>query len=99
MRHQAGRGSGQLAGWGPFLGTQQNSFHDNPADEILSEADQGDYDLVVVGVGGASQMKHSILGSVSTKVAWARIATGRALMYALPSNHQTENGHDQHHSH
>ncbi len=42
----------------------------NPANEILSEADQGDYDLVVVGAGGASQMKHSILGSVSTKVAW-----------------------------
>ena len=42
----------------------------NPANEILSEADQGDYDLVVVGAGGASEMKHSILGSVSTKVAW-----------------------------
>lgn len=42
----------------------------NPANEILSEADQGDYDLVVVGAGGASQMKHSILGSVSSKVAW-----------------------------
>ena len=41
-----------------------------PANEILSEADQGDYDLVVVGAGGATDMKHSILGSVSTKVAW-----------------------------
>jgi nucleotide-binding universal stress UspA family protein len=42
----------------------------NPANEILSEADQGDYDLVVVGAGGATDMKHSILGSVSAKVAW-----------------------------
>jgi nucleotide-binding universal stress UspA family protein len=43
----------------------------NPGNEILSEADQGDYDLVVVGATGASDMKHSILGSVSSKVAWS----------------------------
>jgi len=42
----------------------------NPANEILSEADQGDYDLVVVGANNAADMKHSVLGSVSTKVAW-----------------------------
>jgi nucleotide-binding universal stress UspA family protein len=42
----------------------------NPANEILSEADQGDYDLVVVGASGAEDMKHSMLGSVSSKVAW-----------------------------
>jgi nucleotide-binding universal stress UspA family protein len=41
-----------------------------PATEILSEADQGDYDLVVVGATGATDMKHSVLGSVSSKVAW-----------------------------
>jgi nucleotide-binding universal stress UspA family protein len=41
-----------------------------PANEILSEADQGDYDLVVVGATGATDMKHRILGSVSSKVAW-----------------------------
>jgi nucleotide-binding universal stress UspA family protein len=41
-----------------------------PANEILSEADQGDYDLVVVGATGAADMKHSVLGSVTTKVAW-----------------------------
>ena len=41
-----------------------------PANEILSEADQGDYDLVVVGATGAIDMKHSVLGSVSSKVAW-----------------------------
>lgn len=42
----------------------------SPANEILSEADQGEYDLVVVGASEASDLKHSILGSVSSKVAW-----------------------------
>jgi len=42
----------------------------NPANEILSEADQGDYDLLVVGANNAADMKHSVLGSVSSKVAW-----------------------------
>ena len=41
-----------------------------PANEILSEANQGDYDLVVVGATGATDMKHSVLGSVSSKIAW-----------------------------
>ena len=41
-----------------------------PANEILNEADQGDYDLVVVGANEASDMKRSVLGSVSSKVAW-----------------------------
>ena len=42
-----------------------------PANEILSEADQGDYDLVVVGANEAKDMKHRVLGSVSSKVAWS----------------------------
>jgi nucleotide-binding universal stress UspA family protein len=42
----------------------------NPANEILAEADQGEYDLVVMGATGATDMKHSVLGSVSSKVAW-----------------------------
>ena len=41
-----------------------------PANEILSAADEGDYELVVVGATGASDMKHQVLGSVSSKVAW-----------------------------
>lgn len=41
-----------------------------PANEILSEADQGDYDLVVVGASESEDMKHRVLGSVSSKVAW-----------------------------
>jgi nucleotide-binding universal stress UspA family protein len=41
-----------------------------PANEILSAADEGDYDLVVVGATEATDMKHQVLGSVSSKVAW-----------------------------
>jgi len=41
-----------------------------PANEILAEADQGDYDLVVVGATSATDMKHRVLGSVSSKIAW-----------------------------
>ncbi len=41
-----------------------------PAEEILSETENGSYDLVVVGASGSSDMKHKILGSVSAKVAW-----------------------------
>jgi len=42
-----------------------------PANEILSEADQGGYDLIVVGANASEDMKHSVLGSVSSKVAWS----------------------------
>jgi nucleotide-binding universal stress UspA family protein len=41
-----------------------------PANEILSAADQGEYDLIVVGATEATDMKHRVLGSVSSKVAW-----------------------------
>lgn len=41
-----------------------------PADEILGEAERGEYDLVVIGASGASDLKHTMLGSVSSKVAW-----------------------------
>ena len=41
-----------------------------PANEILRAADEGDYDLVVLGATEASDMKHQVLGSVSIKVAW-----------------------------
>jgi nucleotide-binding universal stress UspA family protein len=41
-----------------------------PAEEILSEAETGGYDLIVMGVSGAMDLKHQILGSVSIKVAW-----------------------------
>ncbi|MBO0721064.1 MAG: universal stress protein [Blastocatellia bacterium] len=41
----------------------------DPALEIISEAEQGDYDLIVMGATGVSDLKHSMLGSVSAKVA------------------------------
>jgi nucleotide-binding universal stress UspA family protein len=41
-----------------------------PAEEILGEAETGDYDLVVMGASGATDLKHQMLGSVSSKVAW-----------------------------
>lgn len=42
----------------------------NPANEILSEAERGQYDLVVVGATGSRDLKHRMLGSVSSKIAW-----------------------------
>jgi nucleotide-binding universal stress UspA family protein len=42
----------------------------NPANEILSEAERGQYDLIVVGATGARDLKHNMLGSVSSKIAW-----------------------------
>jgi nucleotide-binding universal stress UspA family protein len=42
----------------------------NPADQILSEAERGQYDLVVIGATGTRDLKHTMLGSVSAKVAW-----------------------------
>ena len=39
-----------------------------PADEILSEADQGSYDVSVVGANGTNDLKHGMLGSVSRRV-------------------------------
>ncbi len=41
-----------------------------PAEQILGEAETGDYDLVVMGASGAVDLKHQILGSVSSTVAW-----------------------------
>ncbi len=40
----------------------------SPADEILKEAEQGDYDLVVMGSRGFGVFSKSILGSVSQKI-------------------------------
>jgi len=42
----------------------------NPADEILGEAERGQYDLVVLGATGNRDVKHRMLGSVSTRIAW-----------------------------
>jgi len=40
----------------------------NPTTEILGQAEQDEYDLIVLGASGAADMKHRMLGSVSAKV-------------------------------
>ena len=40
----------------------------HPADEILSEAKTGNYDLIILGSRGLGGFSRSILGSVSNKV-------------------------------
>jgi nucleotide-binding universal stress UspA family protein len=40
----------------------------NPATEILGQSEQDEYDLIVLGASGATDMKHRMLGSVSAKV-------------------------------
>lgn len=41
----------------------------DPGLELLSEAETGEYDLVIIGATGLSDLKHTLLGSVSTRVA------------------------------
>ena len=40
----------------------------DPALEILGEAERCEYDLIVIGATGEDDLKHELLGSVSTKV-------------------------------
>jgi nucleotide-binding universal stress UspA family protein len=42
----------------------------NPATEILGEAESGQYDLIVLGAADSMDAKHTMLGSVSARVAW-----------------------------
>ena len=44
--------------------------HGIPVDQILSEANTGDYDLPVLAATGEMNVKHRVPGSVSGKVAW-----------------------------
>lgn len=39
-----------------------------PFEEILASADEGSYDLIVMGTHGHSGLKHALLGSTSEKV-------------------------------
>ena len=41
-----------------------------PGNELLHEAETGDYDLAIVGATGVSDLKHTMLGSVAFKLAW-----------------------------
>lgn len=42
----------------------------NPASELLTETERGQYDLVVLGATGNRDVKHRMLGSVSSRIAW-----------------------------
>jgi nucleotide-binding universal stress UspA family protein len=42
----------------------------DPALELVSHAEAGGYDLIVAGATGSSDVKHALLGSVSSKLAW-----------------------------
>lgn len=59
----------QLEGYG--LSANVMTAEGDPALEILSEAERGEYDLIVIGATGDDDLKHDLLGSVSTKVAQA----------------------------
>jgi nucleotide-binding universal stress UspA family protein len=47
----------------------------DPALEILSEAERGEYDLIVIGATGEGDLKHDLLGGVSTKVTQAALCS------------------------
>ncbi len=42
----------------------------NPGNEILSAAERGEHDLILLGATGSSDLKHRLLGSVTSKIAW-----------------------------
>lgn len=42
----------------------------NPGNEILAAAERGQHDLIILGATGVTDLKHRLLGSVSTKIAW-----------------------------
>jgi nucleotide-binding universal stress UspA family protein len=62
------RGLRQLEKWGVSATTIIEEG--DPALELTSHAEAGNYDLIVVGATGSSDVKHALLGSVSLKLAW-----------------------------
>ncbi|MEZ5356015.1 MAG: universal stress protein [Bryobacteraceae bacterium] len=53
----------------PHPGIERKIAEGLPANEVLSEAELGGYDLVVMGATGASDLKHQMLGSVTLRIA------------------------------
>jgi nucleotide-binding universal stress UspA family protein len=45
-------------------------FDGLPAEEILGELDTGEYDLAVVSTTHSTDLKHKLLGNVSSQIAW-----------------------------
>ena len=59
----------ELLGSSPTLSTEGRIEEGIPGNELLHEAEIGNYDLVVIGATGLSDLKHTILGSVAFKLA------------------------------
>jgi nucleotide-binding universal stress UspA family protein len=55
----------------PGVSIETITAEGNAGTELLGQAEQGGYDLVVIGATGLTDYKHSLLGSVSSKLAWA----------------------------
>jgi len=51
------------------LSIETRIMEGNPANELLRQAEIGEYDLAVLGATGSSDLKHTMLGSVSFKPA------------------------------
>jgi nucleotide-binding universal stress UspA family protein len=62
------RASRLLESWG--VSTTTIVEEGDPALELTSHAEEGDYDLIVVGASGISETEHPRLGSVSQALAW-----------------------------
>jgi nucleotide-binding universal stress UspA family protein len=62
------RGLRQIEKWGVSATTIVEEG--DPALELTSHAEAGNYDLIVAGATGGSDVKHALLGSVSLKLAW-----------------------------
>jgi nucleotide-binding universal stress UspA family protein len=55
---------------GRTQGVQTVIERGTPGNEILSAAERGEHDLIILGATGVTDLKHRMLGSVSSKVAW-----------------------------
>lgn len=47
----------------------------NAATELLGQVENGDYDLIVLGATGLTDLRHGLVGSVSSKVAWTALCS------------------------
>ena len=53
-----------------------------PGNELLREAEIGDYDLAIIGATGVSDLKHTMLGSFQAGVDRALFGRSRAVSHS-----------------
>jgi universal stress protein E len=76
LEHELNRAADQVISRGrEFLEARNISVTEivdegDPGLELVSHAEEGGYDLIVAGATGSSDVKHALLGSVSSKLAW-----------------------------